>query len=476
MKIYDSLSRTKKPLKKPLLRKLKMFVCGPTVYDDIHLGNFRTYISFDMIARYLKYRGYNLFYLQNITDIDDKIIERAKKENISWNEIAQKYENIYYKNTKALNITSIDKYARATDYIHKIVKQVQTLIKKKNAYKIDGDGWYFDLKTFKNYGKLANRTVEQAEDGISRIDASDKKKNAGDFCLWKFAEEAKDLPTLVNNHYQKGFRLVDGVPAWQTALGWGRPGWHIEDTAISEYFFGPQYDLHGGGIDLKFPHHEAEIAQQESASGKKPFVRIWMHTGLLTVNGGKMSKSKGNFTKIEDFLKKNSGDVLRFMALLHHYRSSFDYTEEIAYTAKKNLLEIRTFIAKLDLLKNKKKKNKLRTKEHKKKFLEAMDDDFNTPKAIAILFNLMNEANKDFWNLTVSQSKNIKKLMIEILSTLGIKEIQVKISDDARKLAQERELSRKNQQFTQADDLRKKIEGLGYDIEDTPAGPLLLPK
>ncbi|MEK7097892.1 MAG: cysteine--tRNA ligase, partial [Patescibacteria group bacterium] len=284
MLIYDTLSGEKKPLPETGGKPLRFFVCGPTVYDYIHIGNARTYSAFDTIVRYLRSRKIKVQYLQNITDIDDKIIKRALEEKKHIKTIANFYSRAYKQDMKSLKIISVNKYAPATRYIRQIVKQVQILTEKGLAYKIESEGYYFDISKFPEYGKLSRRTSEQAEDSVSRIDEGINKKNRGDFVLWKFSKQNE--------------------PVWKTPLGAGRPGWHIEDTAITEYFFGPQYDLHGGGIDLKFPHHEAEIAQQESASGKKPMVNIWMHAGTLLVRGEKMSKSAGNFITVRDFLKK----------------------------------------------------------------------------------------------------------------------------------------------------------------------------
>lgn len=433
-----------------------MFVCGPTIYDYPHIGNARTFMAFDIIARYLRSKKIKLFYLQNITDIDDKIIDRANKEKTSWKKIAGRYEKIFYENLRALNITSVNEYAKATDYIPQIIKQVKTLIKKGNAYKIEGDGWYFNLKTFPDYGKLSRRTAEQAGDAVSRIDSGSKKKNPGDFCLWKFSKENE--------------------PSWDSEIGKGRPGWHIEDTAISEHFFGTQYDIHGGAADLKFPHHEAEIAQQESASGKKPFVEIWMHAGFLDINGQKMSKSLGNFITISDFLKQHPRDAFRMLTASHHYSSPMNYTEETAKTAEKNLREIKEFLARLELIETKKSSAKLPVKELKKKFYSAMDDDFNSPKALGAVFEFMNEANKKIWETGKRQAAEAGTLIKTALKSLGFEDLELKIPAEITAKARKRELFRNNKQFIQADALRKEIEALGYSIEDTPAGPLVLKK
>lgn len=459
IKVYNTLSEKKETLRKTGKRPLKMFVCGPTVYDHPHIGNARTFVMFDLFAKYLRHQGREVFYLQNITDIDDKIIGKAQEQKTSSEKVAREYEALYLKYMKELKVTAVNKYARATDYIPQIVAQVKTLLKKNHAYKIDGDGIYFDLTTYPDYGKLAHRTVADANAGVSRIDESSKKRNTGDFCLWKFSKP--------------------GEPKWETELGSGRPGWHIEDTAISDHFFGPQYDLHGGALDLKFPHHEAEIAQQESASGKKPFVKLWMHAGFLDVNGQKMSKSLGNFVTIPDLFKTCSADVFRMMIFSHHYRSPMDFTATLVETAKKNLYTFGALIAKLDRVTGpapKTKKAKINLKAYEKKFWNALDDDFNSPKALAVLFDLVSEVNKALKNVAKEDAEKIQKFIVDTLKFFSIDELLPKVPPQVVQLSQRRELFRRSKQFVQADDLRKQIDLLGYVVEDTPKGPLVLPK
>lgn len=453
IRLYDTLSENLKPLKR---KKIKMFVCGPTVYDLIQIGNARTYLMFDMFVRYLRSAGIDVFYLQNITDVDDKIIARTTKENSDPKIVAAKYQKLYLENIKALGISSVNRYLPATKYIPEIVKQVKTLVRKGHVYKIDGDGYYFDVSTFPDYGKLSRRTVAQAEDGVSRIDESVLKRHRADFCVWKFSKPDE--------------------PKWKTEIGEGRPGWHIEDTAITEHFFGPQYDIHGGGVDLKFPHHEAEIAQQESASGKKPFVKIWMHAGMLTVNGKKMSKSLGNFVTLEDFLKKYPADVLRMMVLSHHYRSPMDYTEKSTDEAEASLNSIKMFIAKIDLAIKKSGGN---LPDHSFKYPEifknSLANDFNTPIALGTIFYAINYGNKMIWQMDKKSLRETKKFIKNSLNLFGISlklpEIPLKI----RKMADKREELRSNKQFAQSDALRKRIKGLGYTIEDTRHGQLIWP-
>lgn len=454
MKVFNTLSDGKKELEIPSRRALRLFVCGPTVYDYPHIGNARTFMVFDIFARYLRSKGVKLAYLQNITDIDDKIIDRANEQNTDWEEIARRYEKIFLENMKALGIKSVDMYARATNYIPEIIVQIKTLIQKKHAYLIEDDGYYFDLSTFPNYGKLSRRTVSQAEDAVSRIDRSEKKRNRGDFALWKLSKENE--------------------PGWKTELGFGRPGWHIEDTAITERFFGPQYDIHGGALDLKFPHHEAEIAQQESASGKTPFVRTWMHSGFLTARGEKMSKSLQNFVTVNDFLAKYPAEHFRMLTFMHHYRSPLDYTEELVSTAKKNLSDIGAFIAKLKNAKG--LENSGLAAEFTKKFTEAMEDDLNTPKALAAVFEIMAIAQPVLWSLSPKSAKALAKSIEKALLSAGLAPLRPKITLKAKFLARRREKYRTSQQFMQSDALRNRILELGFTIEDTPNGPFLWPK
>ena len=456
IKIYNTLTQQSELIKKTA-KSLRLFVCGPTVYDYAHIGNARTYLAFDIIANYLRYRGYRVFYLQNITDIDDKIIKRAREENSSPKAIAKKFEKAYHEDEKKLKINSVDKYARATDFIPQIVKQIQTLIKRGHAYQIRGDGYYFDISTFPDYGKLAKRTVLQAEDAVSRIDEGISKKNKGDFALWKFSKS--------------------GEPFWNTPLGKGRPGWHIEDTAITERHFGPQYDIHGGAVDLKFPHHEAEIAQQEAASRKKPMVKIWMHAGFLLVNGKKMSKSVGNFITVRDLLKKYPPEVLRYIAASHHYRSPIDYNENLANNALKNIKDIEEFSAKLKLIigrSQSKSTIKNIVEKAERDFTAAMDDDFNTPKALAAIFELINQINFGIWNLSKQEAGTIKKWVEQKFAIFKISITPPKIPVKILALAKKRELLRKQRRYLETDNLRKKIEALGYIVEDAPMGPLIL--
>jgi cysteinyl-tRNA synthetase len=465
--LYSSLSRKKEPL--PDQKKIRLFVCGPTVYDYAHIGHARTYIFFDFFAKYLRSQGYDADYLQNITDIDDKIIKRAAENNEKPEWLAKKFTEVYFEDMKALGVDAVNRYVPATDFITQIVAQVERLIEKGFAYKIDGDGWYFDISKDKDYGKLSGRTAEQAEDSVSRIDESVGKKNKGDFCLWKFSKP--------------------GEPSWNTRLGIGRPGWHIEDTAITEYYFGPQYDIHGGGVDLKFPHHEAEIAQQESASGLKPFVKIWMHTGALLVDGKKMSKSLGNFITVREFLKKypkHPAAILRLIVLKHHYRSPLDYVENETVKQAENELKyiynaIYDYTKQHYLLKHSPLPSQKETLEvastedpkgYENDFFAALNDDLNVSEAFAILHKMLDTA-----HLRIKEKVKLLEKW-DLFLNLGLNdakydpEKEMIIEEKMKKYAELRD----NKQFTQSDVLRKEIEALNFSIQDKENGPYVTKK
>jgi cysteinyl-tRNA synthetase len=458
LSLYNTLSRREEPL--PDQKKIRLFVCGPTVYDYLHIGNARTYVFFDFFAKLVRSRGYELDYLQNITDVDDKIIARAMTDNKETTAVAQLFTKAYFEDMKALGVDAVTTYAPATSFISQIVAQVERLIDKDFAYKIDGDGWYFDIAKDPDYGKLSGRTVAQAEDGVTRIDESVNKRNKGDFCLWKFTQTS--LATL--------------EPRWPAAIGDGRPGWHIEDTAISEFYFGPQYEIHGGGIDLKFPHHEAEIAQQESASGLKPFVKIWMHAGTLTVDDKKMSKSVGNIITIRDFLKAHGPHapaLLRWMVLSHHYRSPFDYSDRVASQSKK---EIETLYARSIELYHEGGSGDVSEKDcepWRSKFNEALDEDLNTPKALAIVLEMVKDRK------TPTEAKVALIEEFDQILCLGIADVMKKIEAIPQKIKEklgEYSTFRTNKQFIQSDALRAELEGLGYEVKDTEEGSVILKK
>ncbi len=473
LKIFNTLTEKKEALKPRKLKRVQLFVCGPTVYDSAHIGHARTYIAFDFIVKYLSKLGFKVYYLQNITDVDDKIIIRAKEKGITPKELARMFEKAYHEDEQKLRITTVTKYARATDYIPAIVRQVKTLLKRGHAYKIENDGYYFDLSTFPRYGALSKRTSLQAEDAISRIDESIGKRNKGDFALWKFSRE--------------------GEPYWDTELGRGRPGWHIEDTAITESVFGPQYDIHGGAVDLKFPHHEAEIAQQEAASKKRPLAKYWLHTGFLTIDSAKMSKSLGNFITINDFLQKNetptlpfdATTLLRYLILSHHYRAPIDFTTNLLVQTRQSLMTLLDFEKRLSLyarrvLKMKPgddKKNRKTKSREILQFHKMLENDFNTPQALAVVFETIHKMNTkmDARKATVTDIKNVHALLVLLNELFDLRFRTVHIPKEVKDLVTQREVARKAKNWQLADNLRNKIANLGFSVEDTQRGPIIHP-
>ncbi|MBI4117414.1 MAG: cysteine--tRNA ligase [Parcubacteria group bacterium] len=459
LKLLNTLSGEKEEFSAIKGEGVGIFVCGPTVYDYSHIGHARTYIIFDVIVKYFRHRGYKVKFVMNITDIDDKIIDRAKEEKKTWKEVAEFYEKDFMKDIAELGIDSVTEFARATDHIKEIIKQVQVLIDKGRAYQAE-DGIYFDISRFEDYGKLAKRTVQQAEDGISRIDESVNKKNKGDFALWKFSKPDE--------------------PSWESPWEPGRPGWHIEDTAISEKYLGQQYEIHCGAQDLIFPHHEAEIAQQEAASGKKPFVKYWLHSGFVTINGRKMSKSLGNFITIKEILNSYSPEAVRFMFISAYYRSPIDYKEELIKQSEAAVQRICALLNKLELIKKSGPENEAVeaneiVKNTKLEFEAKMDDDFNTPEALAVLFNFIKIINAfiDDNALDKKSAARVIEFLEEINQIFGI--IPQKESDLPEKifeLVQKRENLRKQKLWAEADKIRNEIQNFGFSIEDTLYGPL----
>lgn len=459
LKIYNSLTKRKDLFKPRSGKKINIFVCGPTVYDYSHLGHAKLAIVFDAFVKYLKQIGFKVFYLQNITDIDDKIIARAREKEVLPKDLAKAFEKEYLKDMKNLGVDSVNKYARATDHIKEIISQVKRLMQKGYAYKINNDGIYFDISKFKNYGNLSGRTILQAEDAVSRIDYSKDKRNRGDFCLWKFKQEESE-------------------PSWPSPFGEGRPGWHIEDTAITEKFFGPQYDIHGGAIELIFPHHEAEVSQMEAISGKKPLVKYWMHIGFLTVNGQKMSKSLGNFIIIGDFLKRCPVNYLRFFVLKNSWKSPMDYSESALIEVKSAVDKIEEFLRRIKEAKGSSKQTLKLTKELKDKFYQELADDFNTPKAFAVIFDFIKKTNEllDKEQVSKKEAVEVYKFFEEINKIFGIinfKKVNRVIPATIKKLAKEREDLRKKQQWQKADEVRKEIERQGFLVDDTKDGSII---
>lgn len=445
IKIYDTLSKKTTKLISSKDKKINLFVCGPTVYDYPHLGHAKTYTQFDGFVKYLRFLGYDVMYLQNITDIDDKIIQRAAQNKKNWKTLSNRFEKIYLEDMAALHNTAVDTYARATDHINEIVSQIQRLLEKGFAYRTD-DGIYYEISKFPSYGKLSKRQEVRQEDALSRIDDSSQKRGWNDFCLWKISKA--------------------GEPVWETPLGNGRPGWHIEDTAITEKYFGAQYDIHGGAKDLIFPHHEAEIAQMEAISDQKPLVQHWMHTGFVNIGSVKMSKSLGNFTTIRDVLQKYTYRILRYVFLSSHYRSPLDFTENILEQAKNTLQRIDEFIFRIDAHYDDAADISEETTKMEKEFFEALNNDFNTPKAFGILFDFIH---------TQNTKKKIGKTVFEFFQKINtffdfITFEQSKQDEFINSLLEERAKCRQNKNFSQADTIRDRLIKMGVKIYDTSEG------
>ena len=453
MLVYSTLSRAKEEFRPIKGRIVKMFVCGPTVYDYPHIGHAKTYVAMDAIARYLRFKGYSVFYVQNITDIDDKIIARAREQGTSAEELADRFLRIYYEDMERLNIKSVSLFARATQHVDEIVEQIEELIAKGNAYE-SGGNVYFDVSEFPDFGELSGQRKEELIAG-ARVEVDENKESPEDFALWK--------------------RMKEGEPFWDSPWGRGRPGWHIEDTAISINYLGQQYDIHGGGIDLIFPHHEAEIAIAESLTGKKPFVRYWFHTGFLLVKGEKMAKSLGNFVTIREILKGYDPMTLRFFLLYTHYRSPIDFSYELLDEASEAYRRLndsfsRAFKAKGSEGEDAALRETLRVS--RAGFFEAMDDDFNTREAIAALFQLSRAINNS--RLTDAEAlADLRNFITEISEILGLfedeaeKTLRPEIIDS---ILQIREVLREEKRYELADRIRKELEECGIEIEDTKSG------
>jgi len=462
MKIQNTMTGKKENFQPIHNNRINLFVCGPTVYDDSHIGHARTYIAFDVVARYLNYKGFSVFYLQNITDVDDKIIQRAAETGVSPRSLARKFEQRYLEDMRALGSTNVNYYARATEHIPEIISQIERLSELGFAYETE-TGIYFDESRFGDFGKLSHQGAEALEK--HRIEPDSTKRNPGDFSLWKKRQDGEEV-------------------TWDSPWGKGRPGWHIEDTAITENYFGAQYDIHGGAMDLIFPHHEAEIAQMEAASGKKPLVRYWMHTGFLNVMGEKMAKSLGNFTTIRDMLREYEADAFRFFVLLAHYRSPIDFSEKALEQARKSLERIRQAAKIIEEQLEKAAESSAPEQMDpvvalaRAKFLESMDNDFNTPYALRAVFDLVREVNRRINEKTISQKglQDASEQLREFGEILGLSFCEVgkrpaektdAIAGNLSELLIEtRQKLREKKEWQLADEIRAKLSELDIVIED----------
>jgi len=444
-------------------KEVGMYVCGPTVYDESHIGHARTYVAFDTILRYLRFKGYKVKYVMNITDIDDKIIRRANERGEDPMELAHRYEVEFFEDLKALGVEPADLNPRVSAYIDQIIFMVETLIEKGYAYVADGDV-YFDVSKLDDYGKLSHQSPEALKAG-ARVEVDERKRNPADFALWK--------------------RSKEGEPSWPSPWGEGRPGWHIECSVMSVEHLGEQFEIHGGGLDLLFPHHENELAQSEAFTGKKPWVKYWLHTGMLRIGGEKMAKSLGNFITIKEMLKKYDADVYRLFLLTTHYRKPVDFSEETLAHAENSLRRIREAV---NSLKEKIEKSEYSDRttrdielerlaeEARGKFIEAMDDDFNTPQALTEYYELIRLA-----NIAVSEGASRETLrtllrhieeLSEVFGILQKERVPVKreLSEEVKRLIEERERARERKDWAKADAIRTQLAERGIILIDTPEG------
>lgn len=461
MKVYNTLTRQKEELKPITEGEFKIYACGPTVYNYIHIGNARPICVFDVLRRYLEYKGNKVTFVQNFTDIDDKIINRANEEGVSFSEISEKYIAEYKTDAGGLNVREATIHPKATENIDEIINIIETLIEKGFAYEAEGDVYFSPLK-FKEYGKLSHQPLDDLMAG-ARINIGEKKKENMDFALWKASKP--------------------GEPCWTSPWGQGRPGWHIECSAMSRKYLGKTIDIHCGGQDLVFPHHENEIAQSECCNGV-PFSNYWMHNGFITVDNEKMSKSKGNFFTVRDVAKQFGYEPIRLLMISCHYRSPINYSYDSLMQCKASLTRLHTCRASLDFSLQKAENEGAVTEEtlkdlcaFKNKFCEALDDDLNTADAIGTLFDLVRYINKNI--LTPEADKAAinaaAELFDEFTDILGIvynENTEENDSDAAEieTLIEERTAARKEKNWAKADEIRNKLTSMGIILEDTPQG------
>lgn len=466
MKIYNSMTRKKEEFKPIHEGKVGIYACGPTVYDYFHIGNARPFITFDVLRRQLEREGYDVTFVQNFTDIDDKMIKRANKEGITVQELGERFIGEYYKDAAALGVRKATVHPKATDHIQQIIDLVQRLIDNGHAYAAPSGDVYYRVSAFPGYGKLSGQSVEDREMGASeRLDVETEKEAPADFALWKAQKP--------------------GEPAWESPWGMGRPGWHIECSAMSMTYLGETFDIHCGGKDLLFPHHENEIAQSEGATGK-PYVNYWMHNGFINIDGTKMSKSLGNFWTVRDISKVYDLEVVRMFMLSAHYRSPIDFSRDQiqnAYTAlnrmyiARNRMQALLAAAKEQPMTEEETAMVGRLQEYEKHFDEAMDNDMNTAEAIGAIFELVKEAN-------VSLNEQSSKAAVEaalksftsLTGVLGLaqkeklEEKAEEIPAEIQAIVDERAEARKNKDWKRSDELRDAIKAAGYILEDSREG------
>ncbi|WP_294837520.1 cysteine--tRNA ligase [uncultured Eubacterium sp.] len=458
MKIFNTMSRRKEEFVPVDPNEVKIYACGPTVYNFIHIGNARPLCVFDVLRRYLEYRGYNVKFVQNFTDVDDKIIKRANEENSTFEEISEKYIKEFWTDAHGLNFKDATVHPKATENIDEIIDIIKTLEKKGYAYAVDGDVYYRTLK-FKDYGKLSHQPIDDLQSG-ARIAVGDKKEDPLDFALWKAAKE--------------------GEPYWDSPWGKGRPGWHIECSAMNRRFLGKTIDIHCGGQDLIFPHHENEIAQSEAANGCM-FSKYWMHNGYINVDNVKMSKSLGNFKTVREIAEAYGYEVIRYFLISSHYRSPINYNLEIIEQCKSALERLYNCRESLDFAIKNAKTDIADDEEiialidsRKEQFINSMDDDLNTADGIAAVFDLVSDINTKIINKDVSKNvcQKAADMFDELTGVLGLvyNRKSNDINDDIEKLIEERQQARANKDWATADRIRDELKAQGITLKDTPQG------
>ena len=461
MKIYNTLSKQKEEFQPIEEGKVRMYVCGPTVYNYIHIGNARPMIVFDTFRRYMEYKGYDVNYVSNFTDVDDKIIKKAIEEGVTADEISKRYIAECKKDMDGMNIKPATKNPLATEEICGMVDMIQTLIDKGFAYEKNGTV-YYSTRKFKDYGKLSHKNLDDLRSGERSllVSGEDEKEDPLDFVLWKPKKE--------------------GEPAWESPWSEGRPGWHIECSEMSKKYLGEQIDIHAGGEDLVFPHHENEIAQSEACNGEK-FANYWMHNGFLNINNKKMSKSAGNFFTVREIGEKYPLQVIRFFMLSAHYRTPLNFSDTLVESAKTGLDRILTAIDLCREMAAKEETGSLSKEETEhfanievlvKKFEDAMEDDFNTADAVSAIFEIVRESNSTVKDFSADYAKKILKVLEDLCSVLGIettKEEEI-LDEEIEKLIEERQAARKNKDFARADEIRDQLLEQGIVLKDTREG------
>ena len=460
MKIYNTLTRQKEEFVPIKEGEVSIYVCGPTVYNFFHIGNARPFVVFDTLRNYLEYRGYKVKFVQNFTDVDDKIINRAREEGTSAPEVSKKYIAEYFKDAKALNVRKADVHPQVSNHIDKIIDFIKTLIDKGYAYERDGDV-YFSTRKFPEYGKLSGQNIDDLESG-ARIAIGEVKDDPLDFALWKARKTEDEI-------------------AWESPWGMGRPGWHIECSVMSKTHLGDTIDIHAGGQDLQFPHHENEIAQSECCNGV-PFANYWMHNGYITIDNEKMSKSKGNFFTVRDILRDYSGEVIRFFLLSGHYRSPINFSDTLMEQAKAGLERLHTCRENLNFQIKEGKDGELDKSEqdtlkeleiYENEFKSSMDDDLNTADGISAIFQMVTAINKEIVNgSSKAFAKEALEKMMSLCSVLGLlqDDEEEDFGEDIMKMVNERQEARKAKDFKRADEIRDELAARGITLKDTPQG------